>query len=953
MKVNVLHSIYQSSIKMKAVILLLTCILSFFILFPSVNAQPHLSHKHGFYESPFSLSIIAATPGSEIYYTRDGSTPGKNNGILYTSPLAIESTSVIRAVEVFNNVAGKIASSTYLFINDILHQPNNPEAYPATWGPYTAFTGTAIADYEMDPELLAIPGFADSVKAGLLSLPVISIVTDRDNLFSKDQDPLNGGIYIYTGPPITNTTNGLGYGWERPASVEYFNAEGSVSLQVDCALEIQGNHGRRAEKSPKHSFRLTFKSGYGPQKLVYPFFGPDADSVQNSIILRAGFGNTWVHWSTSERAMAQYLRDRWTKDTHIEMGHFASHGFFVHLFLNGLYWGIYNPSERLDSRFAEMYLGGQYEDYDVIKDYAEVADGDINAWNTMMSMANAGLSSTQAYQSIQGNNPDGTRNPAGEAMVDVVNLADYMLLHFLGGNWDWDHHNWVAMRSRNYPGKGFTFYSWDGEHMVEDYNINILNEDNNNRPSRVFTRLMANEDFRRLFADRVQLHCFDGGALTSEKALEIWVRRSDEIQMAIHAESARWGDYRRDVHPWQTGPYEVYTKETHWTPQLDYILNTYFPNRTSVFIQSLIEAGLFPSTDAPSIMVNGVSVRSGYIVKNSLVSMTAPGGDIYYTIDGSDPVTWDPEPTVSSTASKFTEPFSLSGSAHIRARAVSGGVWSASAERYYTIPDELNYLKVTEVHYHPLDMGFNDDQYLEFLELKNTGSTILNLKGLKFVQGVDFLFYEDTQLKPQEFFVLASNGRFFRDRYGFWPDGSYDGQLENNGERIILVSSAGDTICDFYYGDDYGIWPQEADGEGHSLVPVEYNPVNNQDSPEYWRASHTIGGSPGADDKIYSEGRSSDLLTVYPNYPNPFAYSTTIRYHLTANASVTIRIFNSTGQQIMILEDVDRSAGFHEVIWNGMNSVNSPVEAGIYYYRISAQNIVSKGVVNYKLMKIR
>ncbi len=928
--------------------------LIFLILLTSfaVQSQPSFSHKHGFYEVPFTLTITPSSSGSAVYFTTDGSIPGPSNGSLYTTPLIIDTLTVIRACEVNNGQPGKTATCTYLFIDDIINQLDDPEGYPALWGKYTGISGTAVADYEMDPELMEIPGFADSVKAGLLDLPVISLVTDKDNLFSDVPDPVTGGIYIFTGAPLTNTTNGTGYGWERPVSFEYFDARNSVDLQVDCALEIQGNHGRRAEKSPKHSFRLTFKPPYGPSKLNYPLFGADADSVHNTVILRAGFGNTWVHWSQSERGMAQYLRDRWTKDAHLAMGHYASHGFYVHLFLNGLYWGLYNPSERLDSEFASMYLGGNEEDYDVIKDYSEVADGNINAWNTMMSLANSGLSTTEAYQRIQGNRPDGTRNPYSEPMVDVVSLADYMLLNFYGGNWDWDHHNWVAIRNRVDPGKGFQFFSWDGEHMIEGFNANILSKNNDNCPSRVFQKLRENEDFRRLFADRVQKHCFGEGVLAASSARELWKRRSDQIEKAVNAESARWGDYRRDVHPWQTGPYELYTKETHWTPQNKYIINTYFPNRTNSFITSLRNAGLFPNVDAPVFRINGNPVITSDIMLNDRLTMSAAQGEIYYTTDGSDPVIWKPVEGISPNAKKYTNQILLSTSAHFKARCYSAGIWSATTEKFFILPADFHDIKVTEVHYHPLDMGINDNQELEFIELKNTGISTLNMKGVRFIDGVDYVFPEDMPFKPQEFIVLASNGRYFRDRYGFWPDGTYDGQLDNSGERIVLLTASGDTIISFAYSDDPA-WPEDADGNGNSLVPTEYNPENKQDKSEYWRASHKTGGSPGYDDRNLAEGKTSGLLTVYPNYPNPFTTVTSIKYQVTSYAHVTIDIFNSAGQKIKRLEDIKRPAGTYIVEWDGQNEENWSAASGFYFYRIHAENGIESPTINYKMLKIR
>ena len=191
---------------------------------------------------------------------------------------------------------GRITTQTYLFPDDIIHQPNDPAGYPSTWGTFLSIEGIAPADYEMDPEMMADPAFANSVKEALRDLPVISLVTSRGYIFSKTANPDTGGIYIYTG-----ISQGLGYGWERPVSFEYFNAKDSVSFQADCGVQIQGGEGRRPEKSPKHSFRLLFKSEYGPSKFNYPLFGDDAVSEFNSVILRAGFGNTWIHWSHSEK----------------------------------------------------------------------------------------------------------------------------------------------------------------------------------------------------------------------------------------------------------------------------------------------------------------------------------------------------------------------------------------------------------------------------------------------------------------------------------------------------------------------------------------------------------------------------------------------------------------------------------------------------------------------------
>ena len=169
-----------------------------------------------------------------------------------------------------NTHYSEVITRSYLFLDDVIRQPNHPAGYPSAWGPYTDIAGTSIADYEMDPDIMADPEDAATVKEGLESLPTMSLVTDISNLFSTSTDPETGGIYIYTGPPLSNTEYGLGKGWERPASLEYFDAEGNESFQVNCGVRTQGGHSRRPEKSPKHSFRIVFRSEYGPSKLNYP-----------------------------------------------------------------------------------------------------------------------------------------------------------------------------------------------------------------------------------------------------------------------------------------------------------------------------------------------------------------------------------------------------------------------------------------------------------------------------------------------------------------------------------------------------------------------------------------------------------------------------------------------------------------------------------------------------------
>ena len=85
-----------------------------------------------------------------------------------------------------------------------------------------------------------------------------------------------------------------------------------------------------------------------------------------------------------------------------------------------------------------------------------------------------------------------------------------------------------------------------------------------------------------------------------------------------------------------------------------------------------------------------------------------------------------------------------------------------------------------------------------------------------------------------------------------------------------------------------------------------------------------------ADQKIPTE------MMLFDNYPDPFNPSTTIRYALSEDAHVTIKVYNMLGQLIGTLVDEVQTAGEKAVVWNGRYEGGSSVSSGIYVYRMSA-----------------
>jgi zinc metalloprotease ZmpB len=78
-------------------------------------------------------------------------------------------------------------------------------------------------------------------------------------------------------------------------------------------------------------------------------------------------------------------------------------------------------------------------------------------------------------------------------------------------------------------------------------------------------------------------------------------------------------------------------------------------------------------------------------------------------------------------------------------------------------------------------------------------------------------------------------------------------------------------------------------------------------------------------------------FTLGQNYPNPFNPTTKIAYGLPTSSSVTLRIYNALGQEVITLVEQQQSAGYHEVRWNAHNTAGAQMSSGVYFYYLDAK----------------
>lgn len=736
------------------------------------------SHARGFYEAGFTLTLTNNSPGATVLYSSDGSAPA----LPYTNGLVITGTVAVRAQAVRTGYKpARVQTKTFLFVNDVITSP---------------VMSTAITQD---------PSYAPRMRPGLLALPSISICVPGQPEYE-----------------------------EQEGSLEVLWSNGGDPVQVNCGISRFGN---AWTKFAKRSFRMKCRARYGDSKLTVPLFngfdrGVLAKTSFDELDLRSGSQDM------NERGF--YMAGRFVEDSTLDMGSLNPHGRFVHVYINGVYWGQYDCRELLVEPFLADNLGGTKEDYVVVRGNDNVGDDfvlgapepfNLAAWEYARSVKND-------YAAVR-------------SYLDVSHLIDFMLL--------WNYGNCESEFRACGPissGSGFKFWIADADGFLRTSALG-LNRTAREGPGGLFGGLVAENhpDFKALLADRIYRHFFNSGALSPTANDTRLATRMQEIHDSLLAECARWG----------------YRTPASWESAAATIRSSLFPTRTSQLFGYLRGAGLYPAFDPPTFNQYGGLVTNGF-----KPTLTSASGTIYYTLDGSDPRLAGGG--ISAAARVWTVGVvTITNDFTLNARVrTAGGEWSALAQPRFLIASRrtptARDLLLTEVHYNPAG---SDDS--EFVELYNASTNLLDLSGVSLSNAVRFVFASGSTLAPGTYVFVVENTASFGARYQtptspwYWPGltvaGAWSGALDNAGERISLIASNGQELSSVPYQTS-GDWPERSDGSGSSLELRALPPASATETEvrallgdgRNWGASSLYHGSPGRLDTFVKAVRINELL---------------------------------------------------------------------------------------------
>jgi hypothetical protein len=787
---------------------------------PAVTFNP----PGGIYTNNVSVTLSAG-PGVPVRYTLDGSEPTVSS-TAYATPIAVANSTVIKA------------------------RAFQPGQLPGASGVQTYTV--------LNTDMLAFSS----------SLPLVVI-----NAFG------NTGINNNDGLKRTVSMTFI----EESAASGRSHILGPIQTQTRAGIEVRGSS---SAGFPKKSYSVELRDGAGDD--------------QPASLLGMPEESDWVLYApyTDKTFMNDFL----AYELHEAMGHYAVRRRHVEVFLDtsggrlayGDYIGVYVLLEKIkidrnrvaiDQLTPQMntvpdITGGYILKRDRLEDSDDVP---VSATNGFGSTITLGIEDPKKHEISQAqiNWLQGWLNQLGAALAPANFATTKAYTNYLDPDSFIDN-QWMVEFAKNIDGyrlSNFFHKERNGRLKMDpiwDWNLSFGNADYLDGESTAnwyhpavgdpdypwMRRLFQDPDFNQRYIDRWgELRT----NILSPAGLHARINRiAADISEAANRDYQRWTRMGQYIWPNPPGivPITTFSGMVTW-------IRNWSSNRFN-WIDSQF-------TRPPALNHPGGPVSPGLNV-----IVTAPVGTIYYSTDGTDPRA--PGGALASGARVYSTPIAVTNNMRIFARARNGTAWSPPVAATYVIATPS--LRITELQYHPAAPpagNTNDADNFEYIEVRNVGPEPLGLNRFQLKGGIDFTF-PNVSLAAGESAVVVRHAAAFVARYGSVPRilGTYSGQLNNNGEQIILEGSVREPILDFTFSDE---WYPTTDGLGFSLVATDPTaPVSQWSLKRGWRPSSGPAGSPSIDDPA-----PTSIPAVVINEVRP---------HTDLPETDEIELFNPTAQPV-------------------------------------------------------
>ncbi|MGL1885166.1 MAG: lamin tail domain-containing protein [Reichenbachiella sp.] len=373
-------------------------------------------------------------------------------------------------------------------------------------------------------------------------LPIVSIATDPDNFWHAED-----GIYVQDFKPD----------WEIPINIELFENIGGDRAAINQTAGTKVN-GLYSWKLPQKMLGIYFKGRYSGD-LKYPLFYDRKRGSFDDFALRAS-GSDWSY---------TLFRDILGQEAVSLNTNLATMGFRESVvYVNGQYMGIHNMRSKVNEDFIIGNFGLAKGTFDLIENEEVIEAGDLEAYEHLESLFSEDLTVQANFDAVAN-------------LMDIENFTDMVITEIYVRNTSIGH-NVMCWKPKN-EGK----WQW----IVMDLDRGFFKPESNligyfmDRSVIPFDELMANDDYRNYFANRMMDHLLT--TFHQDKMSEL----IDKHQSTIEAEMPR------HIERWlgRTSSYgNAMSSEAYWHTQIDNI-RSFTQQRPGYIIADLANYG-FAST---------------------------------------------------------------------------------------------------------------------------------------------------------------------------------------------------------------------------------------------------------------------------------------------------------------------------------------------------------------------
>ena len=291
------------------------------------------------------------------------------------------------------------------------------------------------------------------------------------------------GLYV-VGDQLPNWAQS----WEHPAKIRYLEND-YILFEEDVGMRIKGN---RTRGWAMKSFGFYFRNEYGNNQLEYPVFTETGLNSYKRLVARNSgndFGITQIH----DISMVSIVRG------HVNF-EFQEYRQCV-VYLNDVYWGIYNLREMITKHYFESHFGFPKDNIDLLEgsEINPIADdgNTSNYLNNVISFINNNdLSLTENYNHIKN-------------IIDVESYVDYIIVNTYICNRDWPHHNikWWKDRTTSFSKWRWVMYDTDMSFFLDRVETvwigDLIGDPYPDEGSfYIFNKLIENKEFKEFFLNR-------------------------------------------------------------------------------------------------------------------------------------------------------------------------------------------------------------------------------------------------------------------------------------------------------------------------------------------------------------------------------------------------------------------------------------------------------------------